>query len=142
MKYGRLRTKDGHYIGSKWIKKNKDWTRTNYSVLVCNSCKIQTFMEVDKWAAFPKRQPEYISKKFYGNVEYYLVYEFDSKTYMLAYIHWAADIEQDNIGLLSFSRYGTYEFIDIYAIDHCVGFFQLGNIYYIIDKESIYLIDE
>jgi len=22
IKYGRLRTKDGHYIGSKWIKRN------------------------------------------------------------------------------------------------------------------------
>jgi len=38
IKYGRLRTKDGHYIGSKWIKRNRDWARINYSVMV--SCSI------------------------------------------------------------------------------------------------------
>ncbi|CAG8578472.1 18923_t:CDS:2 [Dentiscutata erythropus] len=33
-KYGRLRTKDGHYIGSKWNHHNKDWSRTNYNVMI------------------------------------------------------------------------------------------------------------
>ena len=37
IKYGRLRTKDGHYIGSKWIKRNRDWARINYSVMVSYS---------------------------------------------------------------------------------------------------------
>jgi len=34
IKYERLRIKDGHYIGSKWIKRNWDWVRINYSVMV------------------------------------------------------------------------------------------------------------
>ncbi|UZO18446.1 uncharacterized protein OCT59_009759 [Rhizophagus irregularis] len=83
-KFGRLLTKDGHFIGSKWIKKNKDWARTNYSVLA--------IMEVDKWAAYLKRPPEFILQKFYGNIEYYLTYEFEGKVHMLAYIHWTTNI--------------------------------------------------
>lgn len=34
IKYGRLRTKDNLYIGSKWIRRNNDWARINYSVMV------------------------------------------------------------------------------------------------------------
>ena len=36
MKYGKLRTKDGHIISSKWILKNKIKSRNNYSVAVSN----------------------------------------------------------------------------------------------------------
>ena len=92
-------------------------------------------MEVDKWASFPRKTPEYILQDFYGQVEYYLVYEFEEQTYMLAYVHWAANIIEDNIGLISFQKYGAHEFIDVFAIDRCVGFFQLRNTYYVIDKE-------
>ena len=34
VKYGKLRTKDGHIISSKWISKNKIKSRNNYSVAV------------------------------------------------------------------------------------------------------------
>jgi hypothetical protein len=93
-------------------------------------------MEIDKWASFSRKTPEFISQVFYGEIEYYLVYEFNNKTYMLAYIHWAADIEEDSVGLISFRKYGAYEFIDAFAIDHCVGFFQLRNAYYVIDNKE------
>ncbi|CAI2197278.1 11719_t:CDS:2, partial [Funneliformis geosporum] len=43
--------------------------KTNYLIMAV--------MYVDKWANFPKRKPEFIPKVFSGNVEYYLVYEFD-----------------------------------------------------------------
>jgi hypothetical protein len=92
-------------------------------------------MEVDKWTAFPKKQPEYILQKFYGNVEYYLTYEFDEEIHMLAYIHWANNVKKDNIGLLTFKRFSNFEFIDAFAIEYCVEFFKLDNIYYIIDKK-------
>ena len=91
-------------------------------------------MEVDKWAAFPKRPSEFILQKFYGNVEYYLTYEFEGKIHMLAFIHWATNVKEDSVGLQSFSKYGAYEFIDACAIGHCVGFFNRNGIYYIIDK--------
>ncbi len=55
---------------------------------------------------------------------------------MLAYIHQATKIEENNVELLSFSKYSTHEFIDVFAINYCVGFFNLNGIHYIIDKES------
>lgn len=94
-------------------------------------------MEVDKWTNFPRRTPEFISKAFFGNIEYYLAYEFEEETHMLAYIHWTNEVEVDNIGLLSFSGYGPHEFIDVCAIDHCVGFIKINQVYYIIDKEEL-----
>ena len=54
---------------------------------------------------------------------------------MLAYIHWVADIREDDAGLISFQKYGAHEFIDAFAIDHCVGFFKIKNTYYVIDRD-------
>jgi hypothetical protein len=34
IKYGRMRTKDGHYIGSSWIKQDNKTSRNNYCVAV------------------------------------------------------------------------------------------------------------
>jgi hypothetical protein len=34
IKYGRMRTKDGHYVGSSWIKCNNEMSRNNYCVAV------------------------------------------------------------------------------------------------------------
>ncbi|CAI2189634.1 16908_t:CDS:2 [Funneliformis geosporum] len=80
--------------------------------------------------------------QFYGQVEYYLVYEFEEQTYMLAYVYWAANIIEDNIGLISFQKYDAHEFIDLSAIDCCIGFFQLRNTYYVIDKKFDEKLDE
>jgi hypothetical protein len=38
MKFGRLLTSDGRLIGSEWIRRNKDWSRVNYTVLVSILC--------------------------------------------------------------------------------------------------------
>jgi hypothetical protein len=47
MKYGKLRTKDGHIISSKWISKDKIKSRNNYSVAVSkiflNFIKLQNY---------------------------------------------------------------------------------------------------
>lgn len=93
-------------------------------------------MYVDKWANFPRKTPEFIPKVFFGNVEYYLVYEFEEETHMLAYVHWADKVKEDDVGLLLFLEYGSHEFIDAYAIDRCVGFLKIGRNYYIVDKEE------
>lgn len=42
MKYGKLRTKDGHIISSKWLSKDKIKSRNNYSVAVSNFLKFYT----------------------------------------------------------------------------------------------------
>ncbi|CAG8682000.1 13315_t:CDS:1 [Dentiscutata erythropus] len=127
IKYGRLRTKDGHYIGSKWIRRNEDWSRINYTVMV----KI----EVDIYANYPKRPSVFEVQDFYAIVEYYLTYEFEESKAMLAYIQWTSPVEEDNIGLKSFKQLGAYAFIDASAIDHCVGFIEIENLFYIVDKE-------
>ncbi|EXX66249.1 hypothetical protein RirG_125590 [Rhizophagus irregularis DAOM 197198w] len=43
----------------------------------------------------------------------------------IAYIHWIADVREDSVGLISFQKLGAHEFIDVFAIDHCVGVFQI-----------------
>ena len=65
-------------------------------------------MYIDKWANFPKKIPEFIFKVFFGNIEYYLTYEFEGEMHMLAYIHWANQVKKDDIGLLSFLEYGLH----------------------------------
>ncbi|UZO24158.1 uncharacterized protein OCT59_016473 [Rhizophagus irregularis] len=34
MKYGRLKIRNGKMIGSKWGRRNKDFTNTNYTVAI------------------------------------------------------------------------------------------------------------
>lgn len=125
--YGRLRTKDGHYIGSKWIRRNEDWSRINYTVMV----KI----EVDIYANYPKRPSIFEIQDFYAIVEYYLTYEFEGFKVMLAYIQWTEPVHEDNVGVKTFRRMGAYEFIDASAIDHCVAFIEIDKLFYIVDKE-------
>ena len=92
-------------------------------------------MEVDKWVKFKYRESEFITKFFYENIEFFL-YDFNGEKKMLAYIYWTKSVTEDNLGVLSFNGFSYYDFIRISAIDWCVGFFQLGNKYYIVDKDS------
>ena len=48
MKYGKLRTKDGHIISSKWISKDKIKSRNNYSVTVSKLFKLFKFYIITK----------------------------------------------------------------------------------------------
>ena len=92
-------------------------------------------MEVDKWAKYKYRESEFITKVFYGIIEFYFLYNFNNQKEMLAYIHWTNPVIEDNVGVLSFNGFSYYDFIRVSAIDRCVGFFQLGNKYYIVDKD-------
>ncbi|CAI2188293.1 19661_t:CDS:1, partial [Funneliformis geosporum] len=69
-------------------------------------------------------------------------YEFEEQTYMLTYVYWVVNIIEDNIGLISFQKYDAHKFIDLFAIDRYVGFFQFRNTYYVIDKEFDEKLDE
>ena len=40
-------------------------------------------MEVDKWAKFKYCQPEFITKTFYGIIEFFFLYDFDGQKEML-----------------------------------------------------------
>jgi hypothetical protein len=93
-------------------------------------------MEIDKWAKFKHREPEFIKKVFYGIIEFFLLYEFNNQKEMLAYIQWTKPVTEDSVGVLSFNGFSYYDFIRVSAIDCCVGFFPLGNKYYIIDRDK------
>ncbi|CAG8651845.1 15201_t:CDS:2, partial [Rhizophagus irregularis] len=108
--FGRMLTKDKYFIGSKWIHKNNDWSRINYTVT----------MQIDKWARFKHRQPEYIKKSYYGIIEFFFLYNFDGQNEMLAYIHWTKPVTEDRVGTLSFSGFSYYDFIRVSAIDRCL----------------------
>ncbi|PKC54218.1 hypothetical protein RhiirA1_507582 [Rhizophagus irregularis] len=126
--YGRMLTKNKYFIGSKWINKNNDWARINHTV------KVQ--IEVDKWANFKYRESEFVTKTFYGIIEFFFLYEFNDQKEMLAYIQWTKPVTEDNVGVLLFSGFSYYDFIRVSAIDCCVGFFPLGNKYCIIDRDK------
>lgn len=57
--------------------------------------------------------------------------------FWLMYISNYPLVKEDNIRLLSFLGNESHEFIDVCAIDHCVGFIKINQTYYIIDKEEL-----
>ncbi|CAB4396019.1 unnamed protein product [Rhizophagus irregularis] len=128
LKFSRLLTRNGYYIGSNWIRRNETWARVNYSVLV--------YLEVDIYSNNQRRTPVFEKRPFYGNIEYYLMYEFNNEKSMLAYINWTASVSTDSVGLKYFTKFAVYDFIDVIAVERCVGFIKVDNKYYIVDKEA------
>ena len=56
---------------------------------------------------------------------------------MLANVKWSNEINEDALGTICFIGEGSTQFIDITAIDRCVGFMKLGRKTYIVDKECM-----
>jgi hypothetical protein len=56
---------------------------------------------------------------------------------MLANIKWSNKVNRDVFGTTFFIGDGATQFIDITAIDRCIGFMELGHKTYIIDKECM-----
>jgi len=56
---------------------------------------------------------------------------------MLANVTWSNKVNTDVLGTTFFIGEGSTQFIDIIAIDRCVGFMKLGRKSYIIDKECM-----
>lgn len=93
-------------------------------------------MEVDRWAHIRNAAPEFIIKTFYAQVNYFLVYKFKDQEKMLANVKWTSNVNEDALGTTFFvGDDGSTQFIDVTAIDRCVGFMKLGRKTYIIDKE-------
>ncbi|RIA88388.1 hypothetical protein C1645_877423 [Glomus cerebriforme] len=113
IKYGRMRAKDGHYVGSSWIKRDNKTSRNNYCVAVISE-----------------------DKELFGEIIFYLVHKLLDKNRMLAYIHWTNKIVNDQLGIKYFQGKSLkYGFIDISDIDRCVSFITLNNRTYIFDKD-------
>ncbi|PKC51476.1 hypothetical protein RhiirA1_483658 [Rhizophagus irregularis] len=94
------------------------------------------YLEVDIYSNNQRRTPVFEKRPFYGNIEYYLMYEFNNEKSMLAYINWTASVSTDSVGLKYFTKFAGYDFIDVIAVERCVGFIKVDNKYYIVDKEA------
>ena len=95
-------------------------------------------MEIDKWAHIPSATPEFIIKTFYVQVNYFLIYKYKNQEKMLANVKWTSEVNEDTLGTNFFINGDSFtQFIDVTAIDRCVGFMKLGHKTYIINKECM-----
>ncbi|PKY61197.1 hypothetical protein RhiirA4_521455 [Rhizophagus irregularis] len=130
MKYGRLRTSDGHYISSHWIKRKNKIARNNYCVQIRRT--------IDKVSHRPNALPQLMIVDIYGIVDYFFVHKFNDKIHMLAYVQLTSKIIDDEYECKYFTQFKSKEFIDVRCVDHCVGFAKIDNKYFIIDKENAF----
>ncbi|CAB4433472.1 unnamed protein product [Rhizophagus irregularis] len=81
--------------------------------------------------------PEFVTKSFYAQVNYFFLYRYMDQKIMLANVTWTNEVNEDSLGTTSFVGDGSTQFIDVTAINRCVGFMKLGRKTYIIDKECM-----
>ncbi|GET57047.1 hypothetical protein GLOIN_2v1812804 [Rhizophagus irregularis DAOM 181602=DAOM 197198] len=82
MKYGKLRTKDGNIVSSKWWKKENDSSRNDYCVAIN--------LTIDEQ-----------EEETFGQVEYFMLHNMQNQERMFAYIRKIKKLEK-NIGNLKF----------------------------------------
>ncbi|CAB5210951.1 unnamed protein product [Rhizophagus irregularis] len=87
MKYGRLRTSDGHYISSHWIKERI----RSQEIIYC----VQIRRTIDKVSHRPNALPQLMIVDIYGIVDYFFVHKFNDKIHMLAYVQLTSKIIDD-----------------------------------------------
>ena len=58
-----------------------------------------------------------------------------SELRLIVFVHWTNQVSENDIELKTFKSFGMKQFIDVCVIDHCVGFLEINNLYYVIDKE-------
>ncbi len=56
---------------------------------------------------------------------------------MFAYIHKINKYEKDNYRQIYFSKFDSFQFIEVISIDRYVEFFKIRNLFYILDREKI-----
>ncbi|CAB4436877.1 unnamed protein product [Rhizophagus irregularis] len=89
-------SRNGTIIGSKWGRKNRDFSRINYTVAVR--------MQTDKYASFPNREPVFEVKEFYCCIEYFMVHKYKEKFIFVAYVQWTHQVSEDEMGNEVFQR--------------------------------------
>jgi hypothetical protein len=86
------------------------------------------------YANAPRRLVE---QEIYGSIEYFIMHEHDGSERIFAYVRKVDKYEMDNYGQIYFSKFGSFQFIEVIGIDRCVGFFKIENLFYILDRERI-----
>ncbi|CAB4484087.1 unnamed protein product [Rhizophagus irregularis] len=130
-KYGKLRTKDGNIILSKWWKKENDSSRNDFCVAINLTVDLQ---ERNYRAPLNLREEE-----IFGQIEYFMVHEFQNQERMFAYIRKIKKLEKNSsVNLKFFYSFGPLQYVEVIGIDRNVGFFEVllekKKYYYIIDK--------
>lgn len=154
-KYGKLRTRDGHIISSKWISKDKTKSRNNYSIAVSNTVYYslqliitlsklhlliflyQINITTDKDARYANAPRRLVQEEIYGEVEYFIKHMHNEENRIFAYVRKIDNYEVDNYGQIYFKKQSNFQFIEVIGIDRCVGFFKVENLFYILDREKI-----
>jgi hypothetical protein len=70
-------------------------------------------------------------------VQYFITHEHDGSSRIFAYVRKTDNYAEDNYGQIHFSKFGSFQFIEVIGIDRCVGFFRIENLSYILDRERI-----
>ncbi len=78
-----------------------------------------------------------VSEEIFGEVEYFIMHKHNKSERMFAYVRKIDKYYEDNYGQIYFSKFGSYQFIEVIGIDRCVGFFKIENLFYILDRERI-----
>ncbi|GBC00575.1 hypothetical protein RclHR1_00390029 [Rhizophagus clarus] len=99
IKYARLQSRNGTIIRSKWGRRNRDFSRINYTVAVR--------MQTDKYAAFPNRESVFEVEEFYCCIEYFMVHNYKEKSIIVTYVQWTKQVLEDEWGTMFFKGYGV-----------------------------------
>jgi hypothetical protein len=78
-----------------------------------------------------------VSEEIFGEVEYFITHKYNELERMFTYVRKINKYEEDNYGQIYFNNFSSYQFIEVIGIDRCVGFFKIGNLFYILDRERI-----
>ncbi|PKC54152.1 hypothetical protein RhiirA1_477878 [Rhizophagus irregularis] len=105
-KYGKLRTKDGNIISSKWWKKENDSSRNDFCVAINLTVDLQ---ERNYRAPLNLREEE-----IFGQIEYFMVHEFQNQERMFAYIRKIKKLEKNSsVNLKFFDSFGPLQYVEI-----------------------------
>ena len=55
---------------------------------------------------------------------------------MFAYVYKIDKYKEDNYRQIYFSKFSSFQFIEIIGINRYVGFFKIENLFYILDREK------
>nr|CAG8687754.1 12641_t:CDS:2 [Entrophospora candida] len=131
--------------GFKAVYHIKGWNNFVKSVKICTKHVI-TKDDLEDLKVSLKNFYKYYEKEYYRNDPtrlsacrmclHYLLHVAGCIEYLVFIQLTSRLIEDTNLEIKYFTKFTTYEFIDVRLIDHCIGLFKLGSKYYIIDKEN------
>jgi hypothetical protein len=77
-------------------------------------------------------------EEIFGQIEYFMVHEFQNQERMFAYVRKIKKLEKNSANLKFFDSFGPLQYVEVIGIDRNVGFFEVPlekkKNYYIIDK--------